>query len=119
MSKSGLNVNAPPFIPQKRPIKQPSNPKFRGKLFIGEEYSKQQKIKQNSFSYWLTFILLSIIVVIGFITIIGVIVAFIYAIIDEKRKWRDMHVWSYTTIIKHAALNWIYVFAYWSTYGFL
>jgi len=68
---------------------------------------------------WILLILLLILVAIGIITFIGIFIAFIYAIVDERRRWKKTGDWKFGRIVLNSLFNWFYIYKYWMTYGIL
>lgn len=85
---------------------------------IVELPSKEQK-RERSIWDWVLLIFLVIVVAIGLITIIGVFIAFIYAVLDERRRYKKTGEWALGRVVLNSLFNWYYIYKYWMTYGII
>jgi len=80
--------------------------------------SKEQK-RERSIWDWVLLIFLVIVVAIGLITIIGIFIAFIYAVLDERRRYKKTGEWALGRVVLNSLFNWYYIYKYWMTYGII
>lgn len=80
--------------------------------------SKEQK-RERSIWDWVLLIFLVIVVAIGLITIIGIFIAFIYAVLDERRRYKKTGKWALGRVVLNSLFNWYYIYKYWMTYGII
>lgn len=84
-----------------------------------QEEQKQEQKRERSIWDWVLLIFLVIVVAIGLITIIGIFIAFIYAVLDERRRYKKTGEWALGRVVLNSLFNWYYIYKYWMTYGII